>query len=120
MPKPNSQTAVSTGNKPPKRVLAWPELEQTKAAMLNKLTSASGRRTNDQAMTGFVARYCSEPRVALTVVSNTASTLNSSSTRPRRLTCGSPQSGVWPTEAADAVCSVQGRSGRWTRPLLAT
>ena len=50
--------------KPPKRVLALPDLEQAKAAVLNSLTSASGQRTYDHAITEFVAWYCSEPRLA--------------------------------------------------------
>jgi integrase len=50
--------------KPPKRVLALPDLEQSKAAVLNSLTSASGQRTYDHAIREFVAWYCSEPRLA--------------------------------------------------------
>jgi hypothetical protein len=44
--------------------LALPDLEQAKAAVLNSLTSASGQRTYDHAITEFVAWYCSEPRLA--------------------------------------------------------
>ena len=51
--------------RPPKRVLALPDLEQTKAAVLNSLTSKSAQRTYDRAITDFVAWYCSEPRLAL-------------------------------------------------------
>jgi hypothetical protein len=36
--------------KAPKRVLALPDLEQSKAAVLNSLTSASGQRTYDYAI----------------------------------------------------------------------
>ena len=50
--------------KTPKRVLALPDLEQTKTAVLNSLTSASGQRTYDHAIREFVAWYCSEPRLA--------------------------------------------------------
>ena len=49
----------------PKRVLALPDPEQAKAAVLNSLTSASGQRTYDHAIREFVAWYCSEPRLAL-------------------------------------------------------
>jgi hypothetical protein len=59
MPKPKSQK-----KKLPKRVLALPDLEQVKAAVLNSLTSASGQRTYDHAIREFVAWYCSEPRLA--------------------------------------------------------
>jgi hypothetical protein len=50
--------------KPPKRVLALPDLEQAKAAVLDTLTSISGQRTYDHAIREFVAWYCSEPRLA--------------------------------------------------------
>ncbi len=36
-------------------VLALPDLEQTKTAVLNSLTSASGQRTYDHAIREFVA-----------------------------------------------------------------
>ena len=38
----------------PKRVLALPDLEQAKSAMLNTLTSVSGQRTYDDAINDFV------------------------------------------------------------------
>jgi site-specific recombinase XerD len=50
--------------RPPKRVLALPDLEQSKAAVLNNLTSKSGQRTYDHAINDFVEWYCSEPRLA--------------------------------------------------------
>jgi hypothetical protein len=40
--------------KAPKRVLALPDLEQAKSAVLNTLTSKSGQRTYDHAITEFV------------------------------------------------------------------
>ena len=48
--------------RPPKRVLALPDVEQSKAAVLNSLTSKSGQRAYDRAFTDFVEWYCSEPR----------------------------------------------------------
>ena len=48
----------------PKRVLALPDLEQSKASVLNSLTSQSGQRTYDHAIADFVDWYCSEPRLA--------------------------------------------------------
>ncbi len=59
MPKTKSRK-----KKPPKRVLALPDLEQAKTAVLNSLTSDSGQRTYDHAISEFVAWYCSEPRLA--------------------------------------------------------
>src|SRR5437764_12841139 len=60
MPKPRSRK-----KKPPKRVLALPDLEHAKTAVLNSLTSASGQRTYGHAIREFVAWYCSEPRLAV-------------------------------------------------------
>jgi hypothetical protein len=48
----------------PKRVLALPDLEQSKTAALNTVTSKSGQRSYDRAITDFVDWYCSEPRLA--------------------------------------------------------
>jgi integrase len=45
-------------------VLALPDLEESKAAVLNSLTSKSGQRTYDHAINVFVDWYCSEPRLA--------------------------------------------------------
>ena len=50
--------------KTPKRVLALPDLEQAKSAVLNTLTSKSGQRTYDRAINEFVEWYRSEPRLA--------------------------------------------------------
>ena len=59
MPKTKSRK-----KKPAKCVLALPDLEHAKTAVLNSLTSASGQRTYDHAISEFVAWYCSEPRIA--------------------------------------------------------
>ena len=45
-------------------MLALPDLEQAKSAVLNTLTSRSGQRTYDHAINEFVEWYCSEPRLA--------------------------------------------------------
>ena len=50
--------------KTPKRVLALPDVEHAKSAVLSSLTSRSGQRTYDHAIREFVAWYCSEPRLA--------------------------------------------------------
>jgi hypothetical protein len=59
MSKPKSRKKKS-----PRRVLALPDLEQAKTAVLNSLASASGQRTYEHAIREFVAWYCSEPRLA--------------------------------------------------------
>jgi hypothetical protein len=46
--------------KPPKRSLALPDLEKTKSAVLNSLTSKSGQRTYDHAINELVDWHCSE------------------------------------------------------------
>jgi hypothetical protein len=51
--------------KPPKRVLALPDLEQAKSAVLSTLTSKSGQRSYEHAIDEFVDWYSSEPRLAL-------------------------------------------------------
>jgi hypothetical protein len=56
MPKSKSRR-----KKTPKSVLALPDLEQTKMAVLNSLTSASGQRTYDHAIREFVAWYGGRP-----------------------------------------------------------
>jgi len=48
----------------PKRGLALPDLEQSKAAVLNGFTSRRVQRTYDRAITDFVESNCSEPRLA--------------------------------------------------------
>ena len=72
--------------RPPKRTLALPDLEQSKAAVLHTLTSKSGQRSYDRAITDFVDWYCSEPRLAFnrTVVLRYRIFSNRSSTLPRQ------------------------------------
>src|SRR5687767_15974805 len=85
MPKSKSHK-----KKPPKRVLALPDLEHAKTAMLNSLTSASAQRTYEHAIREFVAWYCSEPRLAFnrTVVLRYRIHLEQRDLRPQRSICG--------------------------------
>src|SRR6266571_613480 len=62
--KEPSVMSKSRKKRAPKRVLALPDLEQAKSAVLNTLTSVSGQRTFDHAINDFVEWYCSEPRLA--------------------------------------------------------
>ena len=48
----------------PKTVLRLPDLEQSKSAVLNSLTSQSSRRSYDHAKREFIEWYCSDPRLA--------------------------------------------------------
>jgi hypothetical protein len=83
------QTTPRKRKKAPKRILALPDLEHAKSAVLNGLTSTSGQRTYDHAIREFVGWYCSEPRLAFKSDSGpppTAFILNSGSTRRPRST----------------------------------
>ena len=48
----------------PKTVLKLPDLEQSKSAVMDSLTSASSKRSYDHAICEFIDWYCSEPRLA--------------------------------------------------------
>src|SRR6516165_6954909 len=59
-----SRNAKSKGKRAPKTVLKLPDLEQSKSAVLNSLTSPSSQRSYDHAIREFINWYCSEPRLA--------------------------------------------------------
>jgi integrase len=117
--------------RPPKRVLALPDLEQSKAAVLNSLTSKSGQRTYDRAITDFVDWYCSEPRLAFnrTVVLRyrifleqkqyAATTINLRLAAVRRVAFEAADSGLLSPELAAGIRRVKGvrrigvRIGNW-------
>src|SRR5262249_21739461 len=56
--------AKSKRKRTPKTVLKLPDLEQSKSAVLNSLTSQSSQRSYDHAIREFIDWYCSEPRLA--------------------------------------------------------
>lgn len=91
MPKSKSRKKRS-----PKRVLAIPDLEHAKTAVLNSLTSVSGQRTYGHAIREFVTWYCSEPRLTFnrTVVLRYRIHLEQRGYAPLRSTCGWPPSGA--------------------------
>ena len=117
--------------KSPKRVLAMPDLEQAKSAVLNTLTSKSGQRTYDHAITEFVEWYCSEPRLAFnrTVVLRyrisleqrqyAPSTINLRLAAVRRIAYEAADSGLLSPELAAGIRRVKGvrrlgvRVGSW-------
>jgi integrase len=126
----------------PKRILALPDLEQSKAAVLNSLTSKSGQRTYDRAITDFVEWYCSEPRLAFnrTVVLRyriyleqkpyAPTTINLRLAAIRRVAFEAADSGLLSPELAAGIRRVKGvrrigvRVGNWltveqSRRLLA-
>ncbi len=56
--------AKSKRKRVPKTVLKLPDLEHSKSAVLNSLTSSSSKRSYDHAIREFIDWYCSEPRIA--------------------------------------------------------
>jgi integrase len=129
MAKPKSRK-----KKAPKRVLALPDLEHAKAAVLNSLTSASGQRTYDHAIREFVAWYCSEPRLAFnrTVVLRyrihleqrgyAPATINLRLAAVRRIAYEAADAGLLSPELAAGIRRVKGvrrigvRLGNWLTP----
>jgi integrase len=120
--------------KPAKRVLALPDLEHAKTAVLNSLTSASGQRTYDHAIREFVAWYCSEPRLAFnrTVVlryrihlehlNYAPATINLRLAAVRRVAYEAADAGLLSPELAAGIRRVKGvrrigvRLGNWLTP----
>jgi integrase len=129
MPKSKSRKKKS-----PKRVLALPDLEHAKTAVLNSLTSASGQRTHDHAIREFVAWYCSEPRLAFnrTVVLRyrihleqrqyAPATINLRLAAVRRVAYEAADAGLLSPELAAGIRRVKGvrrlgvRLGNWLTP----
>jgi integrase len=117
--------------RPPKRVLALPDLEQSKAAVLNTLTSRSGQRSYDRAITDFVDWYCSEPwlafnrtvvlryRIYLEQKQYAATTINLRLAAVRRVAFEAADSGLLSPELAagirrvKGVCRIGVRVGNW-------
>ena len=102
-------TTWPRSKKAPKRVLALPDPEQSKAAVLNSLTSASGQRTYDHAIREFVAWSCSEPRLAFNRTDVLRYRIH---LEPRHYaqppsTCDSPRCAASPTRRPTPGCSAQ-------------
>jgi hypothetical protein len=103
-------TAKCKRRRTPKSVLKLPDLEQSRSAVLNSLTSPSSHRTYDHAIREFIEWYCSEPRLALnkTVVEpGIAFPWNNGTMHQPQSTCDWPQFEDWLTRLPIAVSSVQ-------------
>src|SRR5438034_4202491 len=129
--RPSPMPRSRKKKKSPKRVLALPDLEQAKSAVLNTLTSKSGQRTYDHAITEFVEWYCSEPRLAFnrTVILRyrisleqrryAPSTINLRLAAVRRIAYEAADSGLLSPELAVGIRRVKGvrrlgvRIGNW-------
>src|SRR5688572_32419484 len=118
----------------PKRVLALPDLEHAKTAVLNSLSSSSGQHTYEQAIREFVGWYCSEPRLAFnrTVVLRyrihleqkqfAPATINLRLAAVRRVAYEAADAGLLSPELAAGIRRVKGvrrlgvRLGNWLTP----
>jgi site-specific recombinase XerD len=106
--------------------LTIPELEQSKAAVLNTLASAHSQRSYKYAIERFIAWYCDEPRLAfnrsvvmryrsfLESLSLSAATINLHLSAIRRLADESAESGWLSPELVTGIRRVKGvkRLGR--------
>src|SRR6202171_6478479 len=112
-------------------ILRLPDLDHSKAAVLNSLTSPGSRRVYRYAIEQFIAWYCSEPRLAFNriVVARyrmhlegrglAANTINQQLAAVRRLAHEAADSGLLSPELAAGISRVKGlkqlgfRSGNW-------
>src|ERR1700712_5364979 len=117
-----------------KSVLKLPDLEQSKSAVLNSLTSPSSQRSYDHAIREFIEWYCSEPRLAFnkTVVTRyrisleqrnyASSTINLRLAAVRRLAYEAADCGLLSLDLAAGIRRVKGvkklgvRVGNWLTP----
>src|SRR5580698_7739797 len=125
--------AKSKRKRVPKTVLKLPDLEQSKSAVLNSLTSSSSKRSYDHAIREFIDWYCSEPRLAFnrTVVTRyrinleqeryAASTINLPLAAVRRLAYEAADAGLLSPDLAAGIRQVKGakkhgvRLGNWLK-----
>ena len=110
-----------------KIVLRLPDLDHTKTAVLNSLSSPHSRRNYKFAMEQFITWYCSEPRLALnrTVVLRfrlyleslalAAGTVNQRLAAVRRLAYEAADSGLLSPELAAGIRRVKGVKALGTR-----
>ena len=115
----------------PKAILRLPDLEQSKSAVLNRLTSPSSQRSYDHAIREFIDWYCSEPRLAFNKIVVTryrinleqakyaSSTINLRLAAIRRLAYEAADCGLLSPDLAAGIRRVRGakkhgmRIGNW-------
>jgi integrase len=125
------RNAKSKKKRAPKTVLKLPDLEQSKSAVLNSLTSPSSQRSYDHAIREFIDWDCSEPRLAFnrTVVTRyrisleqrqyAPSTINLRLAAVRRLAYEASDCGLLSPDVAAGIRRVKGarrlgvRIGNW-------
>jgi integrase len=126
-----ARNAKSKNKRAPKTVLKLPDLEQSKSAVLNSLTSPSSQRSYDHAIREYIDWYCSEPRLAFnkTVVTRyrtsleqrhyAPSTINLRLAAVRRLAYEAADCGLLSPDLAAGIRRVKGarrlgvRIGNW-------
>ena len=112
-------------------VLLLPDLDHSKLAVLNSLTSPGSRRVYQYAIEQFIAWYCSEPRLAFNRIvvvryrmflegrGLAANTINQQLAAVRRLAYEAADAGLLSPELAAGIARVKGvkqlghRSGNW-------
>ena len=112
-------------------VLRLPDLDHSKLAVLNGLSSPASRRVYEYAIDQFIAWYCSEPRLAFNRIvvvryrlhlesrGLAANTINQQLAAVRRLAHEAADSGLLSPELAAGISRVKGvkqlgfRSGNW-------
>jgi integrase len=112
-------------------VLRLPDLDHSKLAVLNSLTSPGSRRVYQYAIEQFIAWYCSEPRLAFNRIvvvryrmflegrGLAANTINQQLAAVRRLAYEAADTGLLSPELAAGIARVKGvkqlghRSGNW-------
>jgi site-specific recombinase XerD len=127
----NSRMAKNKRKRNPKSVLKLPDLEQSKSAVINSLTSQSSQRSYDHAIREFIDWCCSEPRLAFnrTVVTRyrisleqahyASSTINLRLAAIRRLAYEAADCGLLSPDLAAGIRRVKGvkkhgvRIGNW-------
>ena len=123
--------AKSRRKRAPRAVLKLPDLEQSRSAVLNSLTSASSKRSYNHAIREFIDWYCSAPRLAFnkTVVTRyrialeehpyAPSTINLRLAAIRRLAYEASDCGLFSPDLAAGIRGVKGarrlgvRVGNW-------
>lgn len=126
-----ARKAKTKRKRTPKTILRLPDLEQSKSAVLNSLTSPSSQRSYDHAIREFIDWYCSEPRLAFnkTVVTRyrisleqrqyAPSTINLRLAAVRRLAYEASDCGLLSPDLAAGIRRVKGarrlgvRIGNW-------
>ncbi len=126
-----ARKAKAKRKRAPKTILKLPDLEQSKSAVLNSLTSPSSQRSYDHAIREFIDWYCSEPRLTFnkTVVTRyrisleqrqyAPSTINLRLVAVRRLAYEASDCGLLSPDLAAGIRRVKGarrlgvRIGNW-------